>query len=132
MADDPTGIGYCHAMPAAPRQPRRAKTIAYRWVTYWEPRCVVQSKREDDPVEAFARLKEAFTRRLNKLLATGIAWTSILRNDLDSPLATGTEFDRALCLAIERRRCRMNRRKGEGKKYANRNRKSSKQGPQRP
>jgi hypothetical protein len=108
-------------MPAAPRQPiKRAAAIARRWMTLWEPLCVIQSKREDDQAESFRTFREAYNRRIDHLLAAGIAWMVIHHGNLDSPLQTGTQFDRALCLAIERRRCRMNRRKGEGKKYAHR------------
>ena len=136
MADDEIGIGqggigYAHAMmqpteifPAAPRQPKKLLTKLRRWEQYWEPRCVLECKRLEnhDPADCFREFREAFDRRLRALFSAGIAWTVITKGNLDSPLQSGTEFDRALCLAIERRRCRMNRKKGEGKKYANRSR----------
>jgi hypothetical protein len=131
------GIGYAHAMPnegeiyysriddalcniAPARQPKKSATIELRWRSIWLPLCVLESKRHaEDPAEQFRIYREAYNRRVRALLAANIAWTVVGRSNLDSPLQSGTQFDRALCLAIERRRCRMNRIKGEGKKYAN-------------
>jgi hypothetical protein len=124
------GIGYAHAMPRHPhpglapaRQPKKQSTIQLRWESYWAPQCIVWAKREAaDPADQFHIYMESYIRRVRHLINAGIAWTVITKSNLDSPLQMGTEFDRRLSLAIERRRCRMNRVKGEGKKYANRKR----------
>ena len=108
MSNEILGIGYAHAMPTraprALRPPRDEITIAQRWLSYWEARCASVSKFAADPVEEFSALKQTYLRRMRKLLVARISWTAIRRANLDSPLQTGTEFDRALCLAIERRR----------------------------
>lgn len=127
MADDQIGIGYAHTMNPYPfplrdrREPRNPETIARRWDSRWEPECVLAAKRTDNPVEEFSVLRFRFNLRVRRLLAAGLEWRTIVASDYDSPLSTGTEFDRKLCLAIERRRVRMGRVKGKGK-YANRRR----------
>jgi hypothetical protein len=105
------GIGYAHAAPLSSRR------VILRWQRYWEPRCVVEAKRRDDATDSFYNLKLAYKRRIDTLLRAKIRWSVITANALDSPLALGTEFDRNLALAIERRRCRLGREKGKGKKY---------------
>jgi len=120
MADHAAGIGYAHSMGIA-RQPSRRATILARWNDRWKPEAMLRSKREaDDPADQFAIYFDSFRRRMDTLLNGNIAWSAITKGDLDSPFQLGAEFDRALCLAIERRRCRMGRTKGAGKKYANR------------
>jgi len=109
------GIGYAHAMPLA-RQPKKLATIKLRWDEFWSPQCLLAAKREDDPADAFCNLHHAYKRRMATLLSANLDWRSITRSDLDSPLQSGTEFDRALCLAIERRRCRIGRVKGKRKR----------------
>jgi hypothetical protein len=117
MADHATGLAYAHAMNLrlpVPIQPKKAATVRLRWESVWSPRALIASKREsDDPADAFCEYHHAYNRRVRVLLSAGIAWSTITRSDLDSPLQSGTEFDRALCLAIERRRCRMHRIKGK-------------------
>lgn len=115
MNDGILGISYAHTTSA----PGDASRIAARWTGYWEPLCVLQSKREDDPAAAFRVLRDAFTRRIRSLLSANITWTVIRASNLDDPRVLGTEFDRSLCLAIERRRCRIgwSRKKG-AKKHA--------------
>lgn len=108
------GLGYAHAMPpspAPPRQPRKEATILLRWRSRWEAPSLVSSKLAADPPEEFSLYKLRYRRHIDTLLRAGIAWTSITRGDLDSPLQNGVEFDRALCLAIERRRSNMGRAK---------------------
>jgi hypothetical protein len=118
MADHAAGgLGYAHAM-RQPKQPRKESTILDRWRVRWEGVSALNSKLADDPSELFSEYKLAFRRRMDTLLRANISWQAITSGDLDSPLQTGTEFDRGLCLAIERRRSRMNRVKGSGKKYA--------------
>jgi hypothetical protein len=119
MADMRIGMGYCHVMPNVTTS--RA-AILRRWESVWRPLSALHSHRdgETDPASAYAALRDTYLRRIDKLLAASITWKAIHASNLDDPRRTGTEFDRALCLAIERRRCRMGRRKGEGKKYANR------------
>jgi len=97
--------------------PLGSRRVILRWLRYWEPRCVVESRDSDDPSTRFYELKLTYKRRVDTLLSAGIAWSSITSGYLDSPLALGIEFDRTLCLAIERRRCRLGREKGKGKKY---------------
>lgn len=99
--------------------------IARRWLEHWSPLCAIESKKDYDPATIFGELRFRHLLRSRRLLSAHIAWTSILRNNLDSPLTLGVEFDRLLCLAIERRRSRLGRKKGEGKKYAQIHRKSS-------
>jgi hypothetical protein len=102
--------------------PLGSRRVILRWQRYWEPRCVVASRRADDmdAVDAFHDFKLAYKRRIDTLLRAKIRWSVITANALDSPLALGTEFDRNLALAIERRRCRLGREKGKGRKYAHR------------
>lgn len=121
MNDGLLGIGYAHAMsPPRTRTPSRESTaIAFRWISYWEPICVLQSHRAIDPAADFRILRDAFTRRIRALLAANISWSVIRAGDLDDPRGAGVEFDRSLCLAIQRRRDRLGRTKGKGKKYAN-------------
>lgn len=97
--------------------PLGSRRVVLRWQRYWEPRCAIESKRTYDPTETFSLMKLTFKRRVDTLLRARIRWSVITREGLDSPLLLGIEFDRALSLAIERRRCRMGRQKGAGKKY---------------
>jgi hypothetical protein len=114
------GIGYAHAMglhmPIPPRQPRKLATIKLRWDEFWSPQCILAAKREDDPADAFCNFHIAYRRRMDKLLSANMDWRSIVRGDLDSPLQSGTEFDRMLCLAIERRRRTLGREKNKRSK----------------
>jgi hypothetical protein len=113
-----TGIGYAHAAHTSPNQPRKPSTIQSRWDSYWSPRALLAAKHDlNDPVNAFCDYHVSYRRRLRNLLAAKISWKVILAGDLDSPLQSGTEFDRALCLAIERRRRTLGRenRKVKGK-----------------
>lgn len=119
MNDGLLGIGYCHAM-AQPHTPSRSAMIHARWDSHWSVAATIASKRDPDPAQVFGTLRESYFRRIDRLLTVDISWAVIKAGDLDSPLQSGTEFDRALCLAIERRRCRMGRIAGKGKKYANR------------
>jgi hypothetical protein len=50
----------------------------------------------------------------------GISWRAILAGDLDSPMPDSEQFTATLTLAIERRKVRIGRVKGKGKKYAGR------------
>lgn len=118
MADDATRVitkwlagGYAHTM-SPPRQPKKSTTVLLRWTTYWEPQCMLASKHAHDPADAFRIYRESYDRRVHTLFRAGIPWQSILRSDLDSPLQSGLEFDRTLCLAIARRESRMGRQKG--------------------
>lgn len=106
--------------------PLGTRRVVLRWTTYWEPRVVVEAKTHYDIVNGFHILKLAYKRRVDTLLRVRIAWSSIVRNNLDSPFLLGIEFDRALSLAIERRRCRLGREKGKGKKYDHQPRSRSK------
>jgi len=108
------GIGYAHSAPLGTRR------VVLRWQRYWEPRSVVASRHADDPSTRFYELKLAFKRRVDTLLRARIRWSIITGSDLDCPFQLGTEFDRNLALAIERRRCRLGREKGRGKKYSRR------------
>jgi hypothetical protein len=127
MADYQLGVGYCHAAP-------RLACISRRWETIWRPLCALYAHRDGelDPTSAFAALRDAYHRRIDRLLVSRITWKAIHANNLDDPRRSGTEFDRALCLAIERKRCRMGRVPGKGKKYAPRKRDRSQQTDQRP
>lgn len=123
MADNATGIGigYAHTMdlrmPIPARQPKKSATIKLRWDEFWSPQCILAAKREsDDPADAFCNFHLAYKRRVATLLAAGLDWRSVVRSDLDSPLKSGTEFDRALCLAIERRRRSLGKMKGKRRK----------------
>lgn len=143
MADDTprrlTGAGLAHTMPSRPPRDRRGQPnqpvtkapLLLHWTQYWEPRCILASKHTHEPTIAMQTYRESYDRRIATLFRAGISWDMILRNDLDSPLQSGVEFDRALALAIERRRSRMGRVKGQGKKYAARNRNGSEPCPQR-
>ena len=112
-------IGYCHAAPLhPPRRPCKQSTIDARWRTRWEPWAALNSHLADDPLVRRALYKSIFTQRIDALFRAGISWAAILAGDLDSPMPTAEDFTAALALAIERRRSRIGRRKGEGKKYA--------------
>jgi|ERR1700680_292958 len=107
-------------IPHPPRQPvDRDSAIAGRWETRWLPWCAIQSKRDPDPANALAQLKVTHRSRSVNCLNAGLAWTAILRSEIDSPLNGEVWFNAMLRLSVERRRSRMGRRKGVGK-YAGR------------
>lgn len=127
MADHAGGIGYAHSMDLRipiPRQPKKFdQAIVKRWLEIWEPLCAMAAARTNDPADAFRAFRDGYNRRITTLLQASLAWNVIRHGNLDDPRATGTEFDRGLCLAIERRRCRMNRTKGKKRgPYAHRER----------
>jgi hypothetical protein len=117
------GFGYAHTMspprhPAPPRQPvDRDSAIEQRWTARWEPWCVIQSKREADPANALSQLKVIHRSRCVNSLNAGLAWTTILRSEIDSPLNGEVWFNAMLRLSVDRRRSRMGRQKGKRKKY---------------
>lgn len=106
------GIGYAHTMPSSARQPRTAAIVTERWERKWLAPCSAASKLADDPILEFGILRHRYHLRIGQLFRAEIAWTTILRGDLDSPLTDANDFTHSLALAIERRRSRMNRVKG--------------------
>src|SRR5260370_20398363 len=114
------GIGYAHTMdpPRSPRQPKdRESAIRERWTTRWGPWCAIDSKNDANPASHFAIFRQVHYSRCVIALNAGLAWTTILRSEIDCPLNSSRVFDAMLRLSVERRRSRMNRRKGYGKKY---------------
>jgi hypothetical protein len=105
------GVGFAHAMhpPYAPRKP---STLLLHWTQYWEPQCTLAARHTHDFSYSMRTYRESYDRRTATLLRAGIPWTTVLRQDLDSPLQSGAEFDRALTLAIVRRASRIGRVKG--------------------
>jgi len=114
------GIGYAHTMdpPRSPRQPKDRKgAISERWTTRWEPWAAAASKVHLDPAGRFSIFKNTHDMRCITALNAGLAWTTILRSEIDCPINSDSVFSAMLRLSVERRRSRMNRRKGYGKKY---------------
>jgi hypothetical protein len=115
------GLGYAHTMspprhPASPRQPvDRDSAISQRWETRWLPWCAIAAKRDADPANALAQLKVTHRSRCVNCMNAGLAWTTILRSEIDSPLNGEVWFNAMLRLSVERRRSRMGRRKGYSK-----------------
>jgi hypothetical protein len=111
----------CHAAPQhPPRRPCHQSTIDARWRKRWEPWAALNSHLADDPVKQRAEFKSIFTQRIDALWRMGISWRAILAGDLDSPMPDSEQFTATLTLAIERRKVRIGRVKGKGKKYAGR------------
>ena len=103
--------------PASPRQPRhRDAAIALRWESRWSAWAAMASKLENDPAAAFSRMKITHHSRCAAALNAGLAWTTILRSEIDSPLEGEVWFNAMLRLSIERRRSRMGRQKGRIRK----------------
>lgn len=90
------------------------KAIAARWLT-WLPWVMAEAKRTGDPAAAFGEYKERHRRRLLTLIRAGISQRAIHAADLDDPRRLGTEFDRLLVLAMERRSRLLSRVKGKRK-----------------
>lgn len=110
----------CHAAPQhPPRRPCHQSTIDARWRTRWEPWAALNSHLAADPVKQRAEFKSIFIQRIDALWRMGISWRAILAGDLDSPMLTAEQFAADIALAIERRKARIGRQKGKGKKYAN-------------
>ncbi len=82
----------------------------------------ISSKHELDPSAALAQFKIVHHSRCVAALNAGLAWTTILSSEIDCPINSNLVFDAMLRLSVERRRSRMNRRKGYGKKYDKRKR----------
>lgn len=114
------GLGYAHAMPSFPasvRQPKdRESAISQRWESRWCAWVAMASKLEEDPAAAFSRMKITHHSRCAAALNAGLAWTTILRSEIDSPLEGEVWFNAMLRLSVERRRARMGRQKGRIRK----------------
>ena len=110
----------CHAARQhPPRHPCKQSTIDVRWHKAWEPWAAINSHLADDPAAQFACFKAIHAHRVVALFRVGISWRAILASDLDSPMPSSDEFTADLTLAIKRRKARIGRVKGKGKKYAN-------------
>lgn len=89
-----------------------------RW-DHWRPLAALISSQCHiaDPAEAFAHLRVRHRSRVTDILNSGIAWVVLCRQGLDNPMVPDAQFESSLRLAIERRRSRLGRVKGKGKKY---------------
>ena len=92
-----------------------------RW-DHWSPLAVLAawSPQIADPANEFARFRVRHRSRVTDILNSGIAWVVLCRQGLDNPMVPDAQFESSLRLAIERRRSRLGRVKGKGKKYAHR------------
>ena len=108
-------IGYAHSM-LSPRATPPTPLILDRWNRIWLAPCAAESKKADDPADEFATLRLRHQIRVQRLVVAGIPWETIVAGNLDSPLRHPSDFDRSLCLALERRRSRIGRIKGKIKK----------------
>jgi hypothetical protein len=109
-------MGYAHAAPP-PVPEKQSRWIESRWLE-WAPWCTIAARRSDDPSGALYALRVTHRSRLISLLSARVAWDTIRKHHLDNPTDTTELFEFQLRAAVERRRTRMGRVKGKGKKYA--------------
>jgi hypothetical protein len=95
--------------------------ISARW-EWWKPAAITAARETTDPAAQFRVLQEFHRERLRALLGVSVSWASILRNNLDDPRLDGDKWRAIYLAAIERRRSRLGRVKGKGKKYARKRR----------
>jgi len=108
-----------------PREPD-ARIIAHRWAAL-EPFVLITARRAMDPAAAFAFFKERHAEYFTKLRRAEVSPDVIIRHSLDDPVIPPMQFEWLLTQAVERRRTRLGRIKGRGKKYTRRtNRKDTK------
>lgn len=91
--------------------PRMDLAIAARWEELL-PWCILDAKRSSDPAESLHMLKTRHHARCVELLCHRISWLTIRFCELDHPRWHDGEFRQSLKEAVERRRTRMDRRKG--------------------
>lgn len=99
--------------------PKTLNRLTDRWL-YWLPLATIASKRlgsartlfnpSGSPVQ---RLRIIHERTFSKLQALGIPLDTISKHELDDPRLTDDERTARIGAAIERRRTRMNRIKGQ-------------------
>jgi hypothetical protein len=103
------------AQPPSPSlPPRRDRAVESRWQE-WLPFCTVEARRHSDPSNHLHSLRVRHRSRLVACLSASLAWDTIREHRLDSPVVSDAEFNFLLRCAIERRRCRMGRVKGQSK-----------------
>lgn len=102
--------------PNINNQPSAKKdlAIAARWEELL-PWCVMDAKRTSDPASTLHMFKARHHARCVELFCNRITWASIRRADIDNPRNDDSAFKTKLREAIERRRSRMNRKKGQRK-----------------
>jgi hypothetical protein len=96
--------------------PHQRPYVEERWKQF-EPWMTMAARKELDPAAKLYEFKCLHARRLHTLLRARISWATIKDYRLDDPVITEDGFRVALAAAVERRRSRMNRVKGRGKKY---------------
>jgi hypothetical protein len=78
----------------------------------------MQARRESsDPANALYQFRTLHRERLTRLLRSGIRLGIIKKHNLDDPVMGENLFEFSLRATMERRRTRMGRVKGKGKKY---------------
>lgn len=102
-----TDMGLAHAAFTPQQEP----SIAKRWKS-WEPLCLIEARRTEDPAGALAEFRVRHRARLVSLLSARIAWTTIRRLALDDPCVSYERFEFLLRCAVDRRRYNMGRVRG--------------------
>jgi len=110
------GQGLAHATASRPLSPAREATISARW-DLWIPRAIVIARADPakDPIPCFEALRQRHRTAVLTCQAAGLPWTTIVRQALDDPQWSESKRARMIREAVERRRCRMGRVKGQGK-----------------
>jgi hypothetical protein len=108
---DFSSTGLCHAAPPA-IPARRAPRLALRWQE-WLPWCTIEARRHSDPASHLYHLRQVHRSRVISLLGARLRWPIIRKHRLDDPIMPSEAFEFQLRTAIERRRVRMNRVKGQ-------------------
>jgi hypothetical protein len=107
MNDGLLGFGYAHTLPPLP-------AAVKQWTEVWSPQCILEEKRGGRPLTV---LRSIYYTRVGALLLARISWKAIHTGALDDPRVTEEEFQKRFALAIERRRCRLDRRKGKVREH---------------
>lgn len=102
-------------VPAPPSLPsRREYHVEARW-TEWLPFCTVEARRHSDPSNLLHLFRTRHRSRLIACLSASLAWDTVREHRLDDPTVSDERFNYLLRCAVERRRSRMGRVKGQSK-----------------
>ena len=93
---------------------KRSDAIDARWQELL-PWCILSAKKTSDPADTLHMLKSRHRARCIELFANRIPWDTIRPHDLDDPREGDEFFKKSLKEAIERRRSRMGRVKGQSR-----------------
>ena len=91
----------------------RETRITERWQELAPLATIESRKHPEDPTQVFHFYKTRHRSRLLALLAANIPWRTILHHRLDDPIPPDGVFEFQLRAAVERRRVRLGRVKGQ-------------------